>query len=384
MNRLAQKLETVRAQRDIAAQQLHDLYADAASEQRTFTADENDNFARLRATIETLDSQIRTLTDQVASQHERAEPLGVDDVGLPRASGNTGTPPTLREALAPLARGLAGQSYMLGKTTVRALVQAPAAGSLGFVSANLGAVQASDFGAVPLAQILFQIPTDGGVVYWNRVGKKSGAAAPQAGEGEVKAHVVIESTPQQTTIPTYAAWEEVSTQALADHNGLGVIVENILRNGVFAAADADIWTAVAADATAYAPTAGDTAGDSLMRAAAKLAAEGAQSIVIAMNPADYVELFLRKADGSGAYLGLPAGVPLPTIRQSAAVPAGQFLANANDGSGAAVAIRQEVAVMVGLQNDNLTRNLRTVLAEGRMVGLVRAPARVLVGPLVSA
>jgi hypothetical protein len=44
----------------------------------------------------------------------------------------------------------------------------------------------------------------------------------------------------------------------------------------------------------------------------------------------------------------------------------------------------DLDVAIGVNADDFTKNLRTVLAEARGLPLVRAPARVLVGDLIAA
>ena len=71
--------------------------------------------------------------------------------------------------------------------------------------------------------------------------------------------------------------------------------------------------------------------------------------------------------------------------QSAAIPAGQLLASASDGSGLCFGLRLDVSVSGGLNGADFTTNIRTVLAEARSVPFVRATgAGVMVGPLAAA
>jgi hypothetical protein len=101
---------------------------------------------------------------------------------------------------------------------------------------------------------------------------------------------------------------------------------------------------------------------------------------VAINPADALAMQLAKADTSGVYLVPPAlnaqviAVPV--------VPAGQVLAF--DATATALALREQVAVEIGLDADDWSKNLRTLLCETRQLAVSRKPAQVLYGPLTAA
>jgi hypothetical protein len=183
-----------------------------------------------------------------------------------------------------------------------------------------------------------------------------------------------------STLATFAAWEKVSLQALEDQAGLAQAVESLLTGAVLRSADADAWTAFLAGSTAVVPDATDPVA-TILRTAAKIASAGGTGIRAVLSPNDYVTMLLQKASTSGNWLGLPPGVEMPAIVQSSGVPAGKLLMTAGT-DGAFVALRQSVNAVIGLADDDLIRNLRTVLVEGRMVADVRNPQLAYVGDLV--
>lgn len=68
--------------------------------------------------------------------------------------------------------------------------------------------------------------------------------------------------------------------------------------------------------------------------------------------------------------------------QSSGVPAGKLLVTAGT-DGAFVALRQSVETVIGLSDDDLIKNLRTVLVEGRMTPNVRNAQLSYAGDLIA-
>jgi hypothetical protein len=174
-------------------------------------------------------------------------------------------------------------------------------------------------------------------------------------------------------------------QALADVAQLLAVVEAMLSGSVQDLISSDVYGVATAPGnhTAFAPAAGDFPQDSVFKAAAAIAAMGASRVAVGVNPLDFAAMATQKAQGGGNYLGVSPLIAIPVIVQSSAIPQGKLLASAADGTGLCFALRADLDVQVGLDADDFTRNLRTVLAEARGLPFVRAPVRVLAGDLTA-
>src|SRR5258705_13758892 len=109
---------------------------------------------------------------------------------------------------------------------------------------------------------------------------------------------------------------------------------------------------ISGNSTPFVPTAGDVAQDSIIKAAAAIAATGAPRVAVGVNPADFAAMATAKAQGGGSYLGVSPLMAMPAIIQSAAIPAGKLLASASDGSGLCFALRADPEIQIGLDADD--------------------------------
>ena len=383
--KVSEQLNRLRDDRAKAVTVMETIYTTAERADRIFTGEEQKQFDGAKAALANIDTEIENAETIMREQIRKATPITAvpGSGGLLIAQPGAGLRELIRSSglLESLKRS---GERMTGGAVVKALIGgAGGAPALAWNVSNLASAPAS-FGSAPLAgSLAFIVTVDGGTVLFNRVKIGSGTAAKQAPEGSAKAHVVLTGEPQSLPVATYAAWEKVSTQALVDVEQLIGTVESILRGAVNDAISADVYAVAntAGNHTVFAPVAGEVGQDAVLRAAAAIAATGATSVAVALNPADLVALATLKATTSGVYLGAP--VAMPPIVQSAAVPVGQLLASATDGSGLCFGLRADVAVSVGLDGVDFTSNLRTVLCEARGIPFVRAPARVLVGPLTA-
>ena len=338
------------------------------------------SFEENRQAVGAIDVELRELQAQARSS------LGTDgnvDVmagsgmgGIPEALGS-GTPysrafvQTGRVDSAALWRALqSSPNSTTGKVICRALLQGVAAGTMGRTTADGSVVPVGTYGANPLVLSVQTIPTMAGLYHFNRVEAVTPPAlgAKQTAEGAAKQNVALDSTPVSLTLETWAAYEKVSLQALQDQAGLAMAVESLLIGAVLRAADAAAWTAFLAGSTAVTALADGVS--TIVTTAAAIASAGGQGIRALLSPADYAAMMLTKASTSGNWLGLPQGIDVPTIVQSSGVPSGKVLVTASS-DGAFVALRQQVEAMIGLDADDFTKNLRTVLVEGRFAFGVR-------------
>lgn len=357
------------------------LHKSAVASNRHMTPAEETTFAKKREAIEALDATIGTLKQRESEAGLAAVPI-------------VGAGPFERSAVPagrwidaePLRKALAHSgNWTAGETHCKSVIQGGAAGNLGGTRAQGTGVALDGYGALPLALAVQTIGIEAATQYFfNRLKPTTAPATggKQATEGALKTRVLLEGEPVTLDLPAYTAWEKVSVQALSDQSGLLEAMESILRNAVLRAADTDAWTAYVAGGTAITPSADAVA--TIVRTAARVAAAGGTSVRAVLNPLDYADMMLTRVDaGSGEWLGIPPGVVMPTIVQSSGVPAGSLLVTAGV-DGAFAAIRQAIAAAVGLDGDDFTRNLRTVLLEGRMNFGVRDPALAYTGDLQSA
>ncbi len=105
-------------------------------------------------------------------------------------------------------------------------------------------------------------------------------------------------------------------------------------------------------------------------------------ITALLSPTDYATMMLAKASTAGSWMGLPQGIEMPRIVQSSGMPAGKVLVTAGT-DGAFVALRQQIETQIGLDGDDFTKNLRTVLVEGRFAFGVRNAGLCYAGDLIA-
>ncbi len=349
-------------------------------------------FEAARSDVLTADVELRELAKYARSALDASPRLDV-----PSLSGLSGldldAPASVRAAMpqragrvdvAPLLRALhQSANRTTGGVVLRTLLQGTVAGTMGRTTQEGPLVAVGTYGALPLVQAVQSIPVAASVYHWNRVSPtvQPAVGGKQGTEGALKPNVQLQSTPVTSTLATFAAWEKVSLQALEDQLGLAQAVESLLTGAVLRSADADAWTAYLAGCTAIVPDATDAVA-TIVRTAAKIAAAGGTGIRAVLSPLDYADMMLVKASTSGQWLGLPPGVEMPPLLQSSGVPAGKLLVTAGS-DGAFVAVRSEIVATIGLADDDFTRNLRTVLVEGRMVADVRNAQLAYIGDLIA-
>ncbi len=152
-----------------------------------------------------------------------------------------------------------------------------------------------------------------------------------------------------------------------------------MRGGLLDVVDADIYDTLTTSGnyTAFTPVTGEPFGDSVARIAADIVNLGGQNVIVGLNPIDFLSMQLKKATGSGEYLGIPSTLAARVV-SVAAVGSNKILAFA-PGTGATWADRQVVNVQVGLKNDDFIKNQITLLCECRGATLPRDPAHVWYG-----
>ena len=189
-------------------------------------------------------------------------------------------------------------------------------------------------------------------------------------------------------LPTIAHWIKVSIQALSDVGMLRGLLDSRLRYGLRVKQDAEILSTLttAGNFTAFTPTSGDTAHDSISRAMALLEAADAMPDLVVLNPSTWRAMQrLRTTDN--AYLlatapmnGIAEREWGVTVLPTNSMPAGQLLVLDTAAFGQYY-IREEGTIDVGFSGDDFLRNLSTLRGELRGALQVVRPAAVAYGAL---
>ena len=215
-------------------------------------------------------------------------------------------------------------------------------------------------------------------------------AAPQAGEGALKAQSDLSFGMVTTTVKTIAHWFKASKQVLSD---IPLLQSYINGRAIYGLKYKEEEQILAGDGTGQnllglipqATTfnealrkAGDTKTDTLRRAILQVRVAEYRASAIALNPVDWADIELTK-DSTGSYIwvnvqegGVQRLWKLPVV-DSNAVPEGEFLVGAMN-IAAQVFDREDAAVEVSTEDgDNFRTNMVTIRAEERLALAVYRP-----------
>lgn len=215
-------------------------------------------------------------------------------------------------------------------------------------------------------------------------------AAPQAGEGTLKAQSDLSFGMVTTTVKTIAHWFKASKQVLSDIpllqsyiNGRAIYGLKYKEEEQILAGDGtgQNLLGLIPQATAFNEAlrkAGDTKIDTLRRAILQVRVAEYRASAIALNPVDWADIELTK-DSTGSYIwvnvqegGVQRLWKLPVV-DSNAVPEGEFLVGAMN-IAAQVFDREDAAVEVSTEDgDNFRTNMVTIRAEERLALAVYRP-----------
>ena len=323
------------------------------------------------------------LAARLAELEQRAARSGAGGAGGAASGKGLG----LGEAAEALVRGLkdAASARTEMAMGIKSL-SSTATGALGTTQfqvpiTNLAPVDVYHSPATRLLDLLPGEPVAGTAFQYTRVSyavNNAGVAPELSAKSESTLstqHVVVE-------VPTWAHFINCSRQVLADATSLQALLISLLQRGLLDKADIGAFAALttAGNFTAYVPTANDSAGDAVARIAAQIVALGGRDVVVALNPLDFLAMQLRKAVGSGEYLGLPPETLASRVAAVASVTVGHILAFSPT-TGAAYADRQSVMTEAGYTGDGFTMNRATLLCEARGLAFTRDPSLVAYGAL---
>lgn len=220
--------------------------------------------------------------------------------------------------------------------------------------------------------------------------------AAETAEGAAKPESVLTFEDATVNVRTIAHFIKASNQILADAPALAAYVDTRLRYGVDAREDAQLITGngtgqnisgmtIAANRTAFTPTSGDTAIDSLNRAKYTIIGVDYQPTAILMNPADWGAIERLKTSTNEYVVGDPFGSIVPMmwglpVVVSNNMTSGNFLM-ADFATSYEYISRQSTVVDIGYVNADFTNNLVTIRAEKRSCLATIRPASAYYGAL---
>lgn len=222
-------------------------------------------------------------------------------------------------------------------------------------------------------------------------------AAAETAEGAAKPEATLTFEDVTVNVRTIAHFIKASNQILADAPALRAYIDTRLRYGVELKEEKQIVTGngtgqnisgmtASGNYTAFTPTTGDNAIDSLNRAKYAILGTDYTPTGILMNPTDWGAIERLKDGVNGGYLvGDPFGSITPMmwglpVVASNSMTAGKFL-TADFLTSYEYVERQTTVIDVGYVNDDFTKNLVTILAEKRGALATIRPASTRYGDL---
>lgn len=234
-------------------------------------------------------------------------------------------------------------------------------------------------------------------------GTRTGSAAIQAAEGDVKAELALDFSLQQAAVKTIAAWVPASRQVLDDASMLGDYIDLELRDALRLTEDAQLlkgsgtganilglWSVATAynrgTGTSGAVGASDKPLDTMRRAITQLQLARGVATGIVVNPIGLEKLELEK-DDEGRYMmsfdvtdsnGRTVVWRVPAVVTDA-IGADEWMLG-DFVRAARLYDRQQATVEVATQHaDFFTRNLVAILAEERVALTVNRPNMLIIG-----
>lgn len=263
--------------------------------------------------------------------------------------------------------------------------------------ADISQVVAND--ETVLRDVLNVSRTNSSAVEYVRRESYTRAAAPVA-HGAAKPQGASEYTLQTASVRTIAVWIPATVQMLSDWPALRNLIDNDLLYDLRKEEEEQVMygDGTGQNFAGIVPNAGHdinvsdarvtspTLVDQILVGATDVRVAGYMPNAVVMHPFDREKLALQKgSDGHYLYQTFPTqdGVDrVWSLRIVQSIAAEENAGNPTEERnivvgdfrrGATLWIREEAQVLVGMQNDDFTKNLRTILAEERAAFAVRAP-----------
>jgi HK97 family phage major capsid protein len=220
--------------------------------------------------------------------------------------------------------------------------------------------------------------------------------AAEAAEAATKAESALTFELVSAPVKTIAHWLKLSKQVMDDAPALASYVDTRLRYGVDLRIDQQLLNGngsgqniggltKAGNHTAFTPSSGDNAIDSINRAIYAVAAADYNATAIILNPADWGAIERTKTTDEAYVFGAPQRLAptlwgLPVVATNT-MTAGKFMVGAFD-MAAQVWNRQGTTVEMSEADDtNFQKNLVTVRAEARLALAIYRPVSIQYGNL---
>lgn len=294
------------------------------------------------------------------------------------------------------AEGRTSKARLEIKNTITGQSGSPAANSDTIVAPQrqLGIVSGA-FRTLRIRDVMPSGTTSSNLVEYTRELAFTNSAAETA-EGATKPEAALTFELVSAPVKTIAHWLKLSKQVMDDAPALASYVDTRLRYGVDLRIDQQLLNgngtgqnigglAKAGNHTAFTPSSGDNAIDSINRAIYAVAAADYNATAIILNPANWGAIERTKTNDNAYVFGAPQQLAptlwgLPVIATNT-MAAGKFMVGAFD-MAAQVWNRQGTTVEMSEADDtNFQKNLVTVRAEARLALAIYRPASIQYGNL---
>ena len=252
------------------------------------------------------------------------------------------------------------------------------------------------FRALRVAELLTEIPISSNSWEFTRELAFTNNAAETA-EGVTKPETDLTFELATVNIRTIPHWIKASKQILEDSPAVAAYIDVRMLYGVDAREDLQLLVGdgtgqnisgmtIAANRTAFSPTSGDTALDSLNRAKYQLIGSDYMADGVIMNPADWGAIERLKTSDAAYVVGDPFGAIVPRVWGLPVVLSNNMTSGSFQMADFATTYdllrRSGTVVEMGFDGNDFTKNLITILAEKRAALATLRPASALFGALV--
>ena len=241
--------------------------------------------------------------------------------------------------------------------------------------------------------------SSGSIAYMRESGFTNGAAA-QNGQGAKKAQSDLTFERKTAQVETIAHWISAAKQILNDAPMLASYIDERLMYGLKYVEEQQLLNGdgqngnlygIIPQATAFENKATGIATytviDQVRLAMLQTVLAEYPATGIVLNPVDWATIELTKDNENRYIIGQPSGETNPTlwrlpVVETQAIAPTKFLTGAFK-LGAQIFDAEEASIEVGYQNDDLTRNLVTILCEERLALAVYRPESFIYGTLAA-
>lgn len=304
------------------------------------------------------------------------------------------------KAFAKEAEGTTNNMRMKNRMVVKQIKAATIVSTVGSAGAGifpqfLPTPVVPNFQPLTLRDLLGVGETNSNMIIWVQENLFVNNAGYQGSDGNLKPQSTINYIQQNIPVETIGHWFRVSKQALADFPMLETLINNRATFGLKFAEEQELLYGsgaaghihgLTAQATVYNGgfAANDTKIDTIRKAMLQAALAFYPSTGIALSPGDWADIQLTK-DSQHRYIwanplqmgpGMLWGLP---VAECFSMQRGDFLVGAMK-LAATIFDRQQASILLSTEDqDNVVRNLVTILAEERIALAVSRPQAIIYG-----